>query len=58
MVQKYKGRNFIASQAKKHKAKNSYIHNGNEAQKIKKWKRYAYFIKADRQSNKKINTEE
>lgn len=48
----------MASQAKKHKAKNSYIHNGNEAQKIKKWKRYAYFIKADRQNNKKITIDD
>jgi len=38
----------MASVNKKHKAKNSYIHNGNEAQKIHKWKRVAYFIKADR----------
>lgn len=48
----------MASQAKKHKAKNSYIHNGNEAQKIKNWKRYAYFITADRQNNKKITIDD
>ena len=42
----------MASVNKKHKAKNSYIHNGNEAQKIRKWKRGAYFIKADRLDGK------
>jgi len=41
---------------KKRKAKNSYIHNGNEAQKIKKWKRYAYYIKADRLAAKGLVT--
>ncbi len=38
----------MASENKKRKAKNSYLHNGNEAQKIHKLKRIAYFIKADR----------
>lgn len=42
----------MASVKKKHKARNSYIHNGNEAQKIHKWKRGAYFIKADRLGHK------
>ncbi len=43
----------MASQNKKNKARNSYIHNGNEAQKIHKWKRVAYYIKADRAKAKK-----
>ena len=43
----------MASQNKKNKAKNSYLHNGNEAQKIQKWKRVAYYIKADRVKLKK-----
>lgn len=43
----------MASVNKKHKAKNSYIRNGNEAQKVYRWKRVAYFIKADRAANKK-----
>lgn len=43
----------MASQNKKKKAKNSFLHNGNEAQKIYKMKRIAYFCKADRQRNKK-----
>lgn len=38
----------MASQNKKRKARNSYLHNGNESQKIHKMKRIAYFIKADR----------
>lgn len=38
----------MASKNKKRKAKNSYLHNGNEAQKIHKLKRIAYYIKADR----------
>lgn len=33
---------------KREKQKNSYLLNGNEAQKIKKMKRVAYYIKADR----------
>ncbi len=38
----------MASENKKRKARNSYLHNGNEALKIKKLKRIAYYIKADR----------
>lgn len=38
----------MASENKKKKAKNSYLYNGNEAQKIHKMKRVAYYIKADR----------
>lgn len=38
----------MASEKKKRKAKNSYLHNGNEAQKVRKMKRTAYYIKADR----------
>ena len=41
----------MASENKKRKAKNSYLHNGNEAQKIHKLKRIAYFIKADRKAH-------
>ena len=48
----------MSSQNKKRKAKNSYLHNGNEAQKIKKLKRIAYYIKADRQENKKVKESE
>jgi hypothetical protein len=44
----------MASQNKKRKAKNSYLYNGNEAQKIKKMKRVAYYIKSDRKKNKII----
>lgn len=44
----------MASMNKKKKAKNSYLHNGNEAQKIKKMKRIAYYIKADRKANKEV----
>ncbi len=43
----------MASQNKKNKAKNSFLYNGNESQKISKMKRIAYFIKADRVKNKK-----
>ncbi len=43
----------MASQNKKNKAKNSYLYNGNEAQKIHKMKRIAYYIKADRLEAKK-----
>ena len=43
----------MASQNKKNKAKNSYLHNGNEAQHIHKMKRVAYYIKADRTRAKK-----
>lgn len=42
----------MASENKKRKAKNSYLYNGNEAQKIKKMKRVAYYIKSDRKKNK------
>ena len=31
-----KGATTMASQAKKNKAKNSYLHNGNDAQKVQK----------------------
>ena len=44
----------MASENKKRKAKNSYLHNGNEAQKIYKLKRIAYFTKADRLRNKQL----
>ena len=44
----------MASQNKKNKAKNSYLYNGNEAQKIYKLKRIAYYTKADRAKNKQI----
>lgn len=43
----------MASQNKKNKARNSYLHNGNEAQHIHKMKRVAYYIKADRAKAKK-----
>ncbi len=43
----------MASQNKKNKARNSYLYNGNEAQKIHKMKRIAYYIKADRVKAKK-----
>jgi hypothetical protein len=43
----------MASQNKKNKAKNSFLYNGNEAQKIAKLKRVAYYIKADRLKIKK-----
>ena len=43
----------MASQNKKNKARNSYLHNGNEAQHIHKMKRIAYYTKADRVSSKK-----
>lgn len=46
----------MASENKKRKAKNSYLLNGNEAQKIKKMKRVAYYIKADRRY--KVESEE
>jgi len=46
----------MASESKKRKAKNSYLLNGNEAQKIKKMKRVAYYIKTDRRY--KIESEE
>ena len=49
-----KGATTMASQAKKNKAKNSYLHNGNEAQKVKKMKRIAYYIKADRKATKAV----
>ena len=42
----------MASESKKKKAKNSYIMNGQEAQKFHKLKRIAYYIKADRKANK------
>ena len=38
----------MASENKKRKAKNSYLHNGQEAQKIYRLKRIAYYVKADR----------
>ncbi len=37
----------MASENKKRKARNSYLYNGNESQKIKRLKRTAYYIKAD-----------
>ncbi len=37
----------MASVNKKHKAKNSFLYNGNEKQRTK-LKRIAYFVKADR----------
>ena len=40
------------SKNKKNKAKNSYLFNGNEYQKVHKLKRVAYFTKADRISVK------
>ena len=43
----------MASQNKKNKAKNSFIHNGAEGQKNVKCKRIWYFTKADRAKNKK-----
>ena len=43
----------MASENKKRKAKNSYLYNGNEAQHIKRMKRIAYFIKAERLELKK-----
>ncbi len=43
----------MASQNKKNKARNSYLHNGNEALHIRKMKRTAYYIKADRARIKK-----
>ncbi|MBQ2856716.1 MAG: hypothetical protein IJE78_06270 [Bacteroidaceae bacterium] len=46
------GRTIMASVAKKHKARNSFLYNGNEAQKVKKLKRVAYYIKADRHAGK------
>ena len=45
----------MASQNKKNKARNSYLHNGNEAQHIRKMKRVAYYTKADRAQTKKVN---
>lgn len=42
----------MASENKKKKAKNSYLMNGQEAQKTHKLKRIAYYIKADRKANK------
>lgn len=43
----------MASLNKKNKARNSFLYNGNEAQKIYKMKRVAYYIKADRAKVKK-----
>ena len=43
----------MASQNKKRKARNSYLHNGNEALHIYKWKRVAYYTKSDRLDAKK-----
>lgn len=43
----------MASQNKKNKAKNSYLYNGNEAQKIVKMKRVAYYTKAERVKQRK-----
>ena len=49
----------MASENKKRKAKNSYLYNGNETQKIKKMKRIAYYIKSDKKKNKiKAESEE
>lgn len=44
----------MTSENKKRKAKNSYLYNGNEAQRIKRMKRIAYFIKADRLNLKMV----
>ena len=44
----------MASQNKKNKAKNSFIHNGAEANKGIKCKRIWYYTKADRNKNKTI----
>ena len=44
----------MASENKKRKAKNSYIHNGAESQKNVKCKRVWYYTKADRKNNKSI----
>ena len=40
----------MASESKKNKARNSYIHNGGEKNSIEEWKcrRCAYFTKKDR----------
>lgn len=43
----------MASENKKRKAKNSFLANGNENQKIHKMKRIAYYIKAERADAKK-----
>ena len=45
----------MSSTSKKHKAKNSYIHNGGEKNTLDQWKmkRVAYFTKSDRILNKK-----
>lgn len=43
----------MASQNKKKKAKNSFLYNGQEAQRVHKLKRTAYFVKADRLDAKK-----
>ena len=42
----------MASVSKTHKAKNSFLYNGNESQTVKKLKRTTYYIKADRNSAK------
>ena len=44
----------MASLNKKRKAKRSFLYNGNEAQKIRKMKRIAYYIKADRRFQAEI----
>ena len=44
----------MASQNKKKKAKNSFLYNGQEAQRVYKLKRTAYFVKADRLDAKKV----
>ena len=43
----------MASQNKKNKARNSFLLNGNENQKIHRMKRIAYYIKAERVDAKK-----
>ena len=43
------------SETKKRKAKNSYLIGGNEAAKIKKMKRTAYYSKFQRAENKQID---
>ena len=45
----------MASENKKRKAKNSFIHNGAESQKNHKRKRIWYYTKADRAKNKEVS---
>ena len=51
----------MASENKKNKARNSYIHNGGEKNDLETWKcrRLAYFTKRDRRlQNEKLSREE